>query len=206
MRHDMEGVRGARRRSGADGGVPRRQQVVALPPDAPVLDLSGPWPADAPTWSIGRYDEIRGVYDQPLFGGRRTLHMGVDLGGPVGTPVRAFAAGEVVYAGVNTAPGDYGPTVVTRHRLGGRPIWALHGHLSAASLRLSPPGRRLRAGARIGWLGARDENGGWPPHLHFQLAWADPGGPDMPGVVDPADREVALARYPDPRVVLGALW
>ena len=180
--------------------------VVAMPPDAPVLDLSGAWPEDAPQWSIGRYDEVRGVYTQPLFGGVRTLHVGVDLGGPAGTPVHAFAEGEVIYCGENNAHGDYGPTIVTRHTLDGRAVFALHGHLSRQALRRSPRGRRFGPGALIGWLGEPAENGGWPSHLHFQLSWDDPGTHDMPGVVDPAEREAALARYPDPRRVLGPLW
>ena len=29
---------------------------------------------------------------------------------------------------------------------------------------------------------------------------------DMPGVVDPKDRSDALARYPDPRIVLGPIY
>lgn len=180
--------------------------IVHLPPDAKVLDLSGAWPEQGAVWSIGRYDERRGVYTQPLFGGVRCLHVGVDLGGPVGTPVHAWADGVVRYVGVNAAAGDYGPTVVTEHTLDGRSVFVLHGHLSAASLAHSPVGRALRGGDVIGWLGAPDENGGWPPHVHVQLAWDDPGGPDMPGVVDPAERDAALARYPDPRRVLGPLW
>lgn len=189
-----------------EGLEPRFHPVVAMPRDAAVLDLSGPWPNDAPTWSIGRYDEVRGVYTQALFGGTRTLHVGVDLGGPAGTPVTAFAEGVVVYVGENKAHGDYGPTVVTRHTLDDRPVYALHGHLSRASLTRSPRGRRFGRGAVLGWLGEPGENGGWPPHLHFQLSWEDPGTHDMPGVVDPAEREAALARFPDPRRVLGPLW
>ena len=55
-------------------------------------------------------------------------------------------------------------------------------------------------------VGDRHENGGWDPHLHFQLSWSDPGTHDMPGVVNPADREEALAKYPDPRMVMGPIY
>lgn len=180
--------------------------VVVMPPGAPVLDLRRPWPEPGPRWSIGRWDEDRAIYTQPLFGGSRTLHVGVDLGGPAHVAVHAFADGVVRYVGVNPAAGDYGPTVVTEHALDGRPIWALHGHLSTASLAASPVGRRLSAGDVLGWLGEPRENGGWPPHVHFQLSWVDPGTHDLPGAVAPAEREAALARYPDPRRVLGPLW
>jgi murein DD-endopeptidase MepM/ murein hydrolase activator NlpD len=30
-------------------------------------------------------------------------------------------------------------------------------------------GERLRAGDAVGRIGTRAENGGWAPHLHFQL-------------------------------------
>jgi hypothetical protein len=55
-------------------------------------------------------------------------------------------------------------------------------------------------------VGDRHENGGWNPHLHFQLSRVAPDVPDMPGAVCAADRDDALRRYPDPRLVLGALY
>ena len=70
----------------------------------------------------------------------------------------------------------------------------------------SPPGRRFNAGDELGWLGGREENGGWPPHVHFQLCLKRPDTHDLPGVVTRAEREEALRLYPDPRLVLGKLW
>jgi murein DD-endopeptidase MepM/ murein hydrolase activator NlpD len=180
--------------------------VIAMPPDAVVLDLSRPWPGPSPTWSVGRYDEVRVIYDQPLFAGGRCVHMGIDLGAPVGTSVHAFADGRVLFAGALPAPGDYGHSVVTEHIVDGLPLFALHGHLSAASLRHSPPGRIFAAGEVLGWLGAPEENGGWPPHLHFQLCRERPDSHDLPGAVTLAERAAARERYPDPRQVLGALY
>lgn len=182
--------------------------VLLLPPWAVVLDLSGAHPQPAPhPWSIGRYDELRpGLYTSALFQGARYLHVGVDLGGPTGAAVHAFAPGVVLHQGYLPAKGDYGHVVVTEHEVEGEGLWALHGHLSAASLALHKPGDRVRAGEVIGWLGAHGENGGWPPHVHFQLSVERPLSHDMPGAVDPADRERMLRLYPDPRRVLGALW
>ncbi len=180
--------------------------VVVYPVDPVVLDLSAEGLAaghpDTP-WAIGRYDEDRGIYTQELFAGQRTVHMGVDLGGPVGVAVHAFWAGTVVYAGYNAADGDYGHTLVTRHDVEGTELFALWGHLSAATLAHSPVGRSLAAGEVLGWLGDHDENGGWPPHLHLQLAWEDPGKHDMPGAVSRDERARGRARFPDPRLVLG---
>ncbi len=180
--------------------------VVVLPPGYQVLDLTRAGPPPTSRWTVGRYDEDRVIYTQDLFAGARTVHVGIDLGGPVGAAVHAFSDGEVVHAGYNPAPGDYGHVVVAEHALDGRPIWALYGHLSAASLRASPVGRALSAGDVLGWLGDERENGGWPPHVHFQLSWERPETHDLPGAVARADRAEALRRYPDPRVVLGPLY
>ncbi len=180
--------------------------VLLLPPGTPVLDLSGAHPEGVGPWSIGRYDEVRGIYTQALFAGGRCVHMGVDLGGPAGVAVHSFADATVILAGDNAAPGDYGPTLVTEQRWEGRPLYALYGHLSRASLARSPVGRRLRAGEVLGWLGEPEENGGWPPHVHLQLAWERPLVPDLPGAVTLADREAARALYPDPRMVLGEIY
>jgi len=179
--------------------------VVLLPDDAEVLDLSGA-PPPSPRWSIGRYDEVRGIYTQARFAGGRCVHMGVDLGGPAGVAVHAFADGVVRFAEVIAGDGDYGPTLVTEHRLEGAPLWVLHGHLSPASLRHSPPGRRLAAGDVIGWLGTEADNGGWPPHVHVQVSRQPPDGADWPGVVTLAERDAARRRYPDPRCILGPIY
>lgn len=185
--------------------------VLMLPADAEVLDLSGALPSTAGPWTIGRYDEARGIYTQALFAAedgaaRRCVHMGVDLGGPAGVAVHSFADAEVILAGDNTADGDYGPTLVTAQLVQGRALYALYGHLSRASLARSPVGRRVRAGEVLGWLGEQAENGGWPPHVHLQLCWERPLVPDLPGAVTLADRAAARARYPDPRLVLGPIY
>lgn len=183
--------------------------VIVLPSDPDLLDLSSASGVNGTRhspFSIGRYNEKRIIYTQDLFEGERSIHMGVDLGGPAGTPVHAFADGTIYCLGNNPADGDYGPTIVTEHRLNGRRIWALHGHLSAASLNDKTPGQTIQKGQTIGWLGTQSENGGWPPHVHFQLSWNAPKTHDMPGAVSEAQRSQALADYPDPRIVLGPIY
>ncbi len=184
--------------------------VIALPPGTEVFDFTQGYDPDRQLrsgYGIGRYNEKRvGMYTTPLFGGVRDIHMGIDLGAPVGTPIHAFSAGRVLCFGYNGAPGDYGYTLVTEHRLGDRPLYALHGHLSARSVEGKAPGQSFEAGAVIAWVGDRHENGGWNPHLHFQLCWQKPEKPDLPGAVSEADRERALELYPDPRLVLGPIY
>ena len=186
----------------------RFHPVVVLPDTYEVLDLSTPTlPTPATPWAIGRYDELRpAMYTQELFSGRRHLHVGIDLGGPVGTPVYAFAGGTILHCGYNADPGDYGHVIVTSHTIDGKTLYALFGHLSAASTAQWAPGQSVARGTVLGWLGDDSENGGWPPHVHFQLSRVRPETHDMPGAVDPGNREEMLQRYPDPRMVLGPVY
>ena len=195
--------RWARRPEPPDGHHP----ALILPERYEVLDLRGGYPPSVAPYSVGRYAEDRaGVYTTPLFGGARTLHVGVDLGAPAGAEVFAFQEGVVYAQGALPEPGDYGHALVIAHEWQGGPLWALYGHLSAASIGRLRVGEPVARGEVLGWLGGPHENGGWPPHLHFQLSRVPPRGHDLPGVVAPSERAEALRRYPDPRLVLGALY
>jgi murein DD-endopeptidase MepM/ murein hydrolase activator NlpD len=181
--------------------------ALRLPERYELLDLTRGYTPPTGPYSVGRYDEDRaGLYTAALFGGARTLHMGIDLGAPAGAEVFAFREGRVYAQGALPAPGDYGHTVITEHEWRGAPLWALYGHLSAASIEHLKVGQRVERGQRLGWLGEPHENGGWPPHLHFQLSLHPPRGHDLPGVVAPSERAEALRLYPDPRLVLGELY
>ncbi len=183
---------------------------MPMPSDPVVLDLGAGYdPEQIRRYerAVGKYDEVREeMYRASLFEGSRKVHMGIDLWAEAGTPVFAFREGEVAYLGDNSREGDYGPTLVTRHRWEGEELFALHGHLSRASLERWNAGDRFEGGARLGELGDEAENGGWAPHLHFQLSRRDPGEADMPGVVAPEDREEARSLFPDPRMVLGKIY
>ena len=191
-----------------DFGIEQWHPTVNLPEDYDILDLSDPSKTvHLRLYSVGRYDEVRiGVYNTELFGGNRCVHMGIDIGGPVGTPVRSVADGTVAFSGYNSADGDYGHTVITHHSIQGQDLWILYGHLDAASTKNCPPGKSISAGEVIAWFGDRKENGGWPPHLHFQLSYCRPTSHDLPGVVTLEEREQALQDFPDPRLVLGPLY
>lgn len=170
-------------------------------------------------WTIGCYDENRvEMYSSEHFqdtenqidgyGGQRTVHLGIDLGGPVGTKVHAFSNGVVHSVGYNPDYGDYGYVIVVQHELpSGVEVWALYGHLDKSTLRGKQPGAPIRKGQVLGRLGDCHENGGWvAPHVHFQLAMRAPETHDMPGASSVQDRTKALLDYPDPRYVLGPLY
>jgi murein DD-endopeptidase MepM/ murein hydrolase activator NlpD len=187
--------------------------VIELGSDYEVYDFSrgyDPYRVLKSPYGVGRYNEKRPtMYKTPLFTGGeevRDIHVGIDLAAPAGTPVRAFYDGVIFLAGINDEPGDYGGTVITEHRLGDQTLWALHGHLSHDSSRRWRGMEPIARGEVLGWLGQRNENGGWNPHLHFQLSWRRPEKCDLPGVVSERDRAEALKIYPDPRLVLGNLY
>jgi murein DD-endopeptidase MepM/ murein hydrolase activator NlpD len=141
-----------------------------------------------------------------MFGGDRVVHLGIDLGGPVGTAVHAFTEGKVYALGINSAKGDYGPTLITEHTVDHRSVWALHGHLSWSSIEHHSLGDHVARGQKIAEIGDRTENGGWPPHLHFQLSYVRPKSHDMRGVFSVEEAKKARLVHPDPRVVLGDLY
>ena len=182
--------------------------VVHLPKDYEIRDFTtGNYGPSEYEFDIGRYDELRpGMYATDLFSDGRFLHIGIDIGAPVGTPCMAFDDGEISHFGYNPADGDYGYVIITKHLVGEYTIWALYGHLSADSIKGKQVGQKVTRGEVIGWMGDKHENGGWEPHLHFQLSVDEPETHDMPGVVSPEDRDWALQKYPDPRLVLGPIY
>ena len=188
--------------------------VIKLSEGCTTLDLSKGYDPEQITAFIDRggcaaggYNEKRpGMYVASHFGNQRNIHMGIDFWAPAGEPVFAMAGGQVAYTANLAAVGNYGAAVVLKHVIQGKDVFALYGHLSLKSLEKSVPGSEVSAGDTVGWLGEPGENGNWPPHLHFQLSYVDPGEADMPGVVTDEDREHALKIYPDPRFFLGPVY
>ena len=185
--------------------------VIQLPADYEVYDFSEGYDPDrvlqSPYW-IGRYAEHRPqMYISEHFErDTRDIHVGIDIAAPVGEPVLAFHGGTIFKLGDNPLPLDYGPTLITRHRWHSQTIFALHGHLSRSSLEPWNVGDSFELGAVLGAVGHREENGGWNPHLHFQLSLVEPATHDLPGVVNRRDLTAARRVFPDPRLVLGPLY
>ena len=161
---------------------------------------------------FGGYGEARVVYAAAAFadpaaapGERRTVHLGIDLFAPAGTPVHAPLDGIVHAAKNNAAWLDYGPVIILEHATGdGVPFFTLYGHLSIDSLDGVTPGRTIAKGERIARLGTPDVNGGWTPHLHFQVMTDLLDlGTDFPGVARPSQRDIWLSFCPDPARLLG---
>lgn len=151
-------------------------------------------------YTIGKYDEDRvNLYSSKLFEndeneiggykGARTLHVGVDLGAPVGEYVYSFWDGVVHSVGYNSDLGDYGFVIVVEYDLtlfkaqdknngasasASAPIvglngfekeldrfWVLYGHLDNSTVERNKKGGPVKRGDILGRIGDVDENGGW---------------------------------------------
>ena len=161
---------------------------------------------------IGRYDEARLLYTSPLFGAsenptdeRRTIHLGIDLFATPGTPVHAPLDGVVHAVAINTAQLDYGPLVILRHTTGdGEEFFTLNGHLARESFDALHVGQRIARGQQFASVGDVHENGGWTPHLHFQIILdLLEHRSDFPGVAPASQRNVWTSLAPDPNLLLG---
>ena len=157
-------------------------------------------------FGIGGYNENRMLYKRSkLFSGKaeRSLHLGVDIWGPEGTPVHAPLGGMVHSYAFNNNFGDYGATIILQHNLDITSFYTLYGHLSLADLAAMRRGKFVTRGEVFGHFGPPAENGDWPPHLHFQVI-KDIGlyEGDYPGVCDPAMAAKFLKNSPDPNLML----
>jgi LysM repeat protein len=105
----------------------------------------------------GRITSAFGPRNDPFTGVRR-FHNGIDIAGPVGTPVLAAMAGKVVKIGVHPSYGRY---VIMSHASGYQSWYA---HLNKP---LVASGTTVAQGEIIGEMGNTGYSTG--PHLHFSI-------------------------------------
>ncbi|MEO5682008.1 MAG: peptidoglycan DD-metalloendopeptidase family protein [Chitinophagaceae bacterium] len=158
-------------------------------------------------YGVGGYNEHRVIYaasdhfdagDEP-----RRLHLGIDIWGPVATPVYAFMGGSVHSIAFNDNKGDYGATLVLLHQLEGVAFYTLYGHISLKDIEALSEAQYVVRGQEIAHFGTPAENGHWPPHLHFQVIFdMELKEGDYPGVCRYSEREKYLQNCPDPDLIL----
>ena len=121
------------------------------------------------------------------------------------TPIYAPLTGCIHSFKNNDNPFDYGPTIILEHELDDEAhFYTLYGHLSLFSLNNLKVGRIIEPGQLVGYIGEKAENGGWSPHLHFQLICnMDNMEGDYPGVASKTDALTMLHKCPDPQLILG---
>ncbi|WEK46056.1 MAG: M23 family metallopeptidase [Candidatus Andeanibacterium colombiense] len=169
-------------------------EANGLDPDAPLkpgrrliipAQVGQPAPAKSPARLPAKPSAKEPAFRAPsegkmILGWHRRLdgtgHEGLDFELAMGDPVRAAAAGRVIFAGV--APERFGNLVVIDHGGG----WAsAYGHLDKVTVRKN---EKVRAGERVGLGGQSGE--ATEPELHFEIR--KDGQP-----VDPAPK-LGLAR------------
>ncbi|WP_316015862.1 DUF5930 domain-containing protein [Roseobacter sp. HKCCA0434] len=157
--------------NGAAEAADLAQEARAVDPTADRVDLLlnrisdlnarraalGQMPFAGPVRAAYRQTSPFGTRRDPINGGRRQ-HNGLDFAAPVGTPLHATGAGEVVYAGRR---GAFGNLVKIRHAFGYETLYA-HMHRIDVAV-----GDRVEAGDMIGQMGSTGRSTG--SHLHYEV-------------------------------------
>ncbi|GLU29987.1 hypothetical protein Brsp01_52200 [Brucella sp. NBRC 12950] len=154
---------------------------------------------------IGSWGEKRTVYTDKAFesrfieGKRRVHHLGVDLFMPAGTPLYTPLAATVVSVEIEHEPLGYGGLVKLKHAPEDCPPFVtLWGHMAHEALGRLQPGQSLEAGDLVGHMGDIHENGGWTPHLHFEMTTdVNLSATDILGVGEAEYLDVWADLFPD---------
>ncbi len=164
---------------------------------------------------IGGYGEKRNMYarsslfndnsnvEKSLDDEPRTIHLGTDIWGAAGTSIFAALGGMVHSLAFNDHFGDYGATIILQHQLDTFNFYTLYGHLSLADIGRLRVGQFVTRGEEFAHFGRYEENGNWPPHLHFQIV-VDMGDweGDYPGVCKQSEQLKYLSNSPNPDLIL----
>lgn len=158
--------------------------------------------------AFGGYNEERNLYKSSTIfneeeNEERNIHIGMDLWIKAGTPVLAAVDGEVYGFDFNAGKGNYGPTIILKHTIENQTFYTLYGHLSVESIEQIEIGTTFKKGQIVATLGDSSVNGGYAPHLHFQIIKniEDYTG-DYPGVCSKKDLDYYLENCPDPNLLL----
>lgn len=158
---------------------------------------------------VGGYAEYRLLYDDDAFvdsdGQQRTMHLGIDIFIAAGTVVYAPIDGKVFSVANHAQALDYGGCIILEHEIPQTSLtfYSLYGHLSPDSMKFKA-GDSVNAGEEIALLGNAEENGRWPPHLHFQIILDLLDETDnFFGAGSHSYRDIWLSLCPDPNLILG---
>jgi murein DD-endopeptidase MepM/ murein hydrolase activator NlpD len=138
-------------------------------------------PSREPVDTIDRLSSNFGSRSDP-FNGHKRMHQGVDIAGPLGTPVYATADGVVAVAEFNN--GGYGNLVEIDH---GNGLQTRYGHLSRL---IAQPNEFVRRGQLIGLMGSTGRSTG--SHLHYEVRIDGNAVNPLP-YIDGTNYEIALA-------------
>lgn len=158
--------------------------------------------------AFGGYNEERNLYKSSLIFNddekeERNIHIGIDLWVKAGTAVLAAVEGTVFGFDFNAGKGNYGPTIILKHTIENQTFYTLYGHLSVESIENLEIGTLFKKGQTLATLGDPSVNGGYSPHLHFQIIKNMEGHfSDYPGVCSKKTLDFYLENCPDPNLLL----
>lgn len=112
------------------------------------------------SWPVPGYSRISSPFGYRIHPvtGANSMHTGIDIPAPTGTPAVAVDSGTVISAGYQ---GSYGNTVMIRHDNG---LVSLYAHNSALVVNV---GDRVEKGQVVSKIGSTGRSTG--PHLHFEI-------------------------------------
>jgi murein DD-endopeptidase MepM/ murein hydrolase activator NlpD len=147
----------------------RSSEPQVVSPDMPLLPEADEYLPEAPNQFDGYIWPARGTLSS-VYGWRwGRMHQGIDVAGPVGTPIVAAAPGVVEQAGWND--GGFGNLVEIRHSDGSMTRYAHNNRLNVST------GQTVAQGQQIAEMGSTGYSTG--PHLHFEVH------PEGSGAVNP---------------------
>lgn len=97
--------------------------------------------------------------------GRHSMHAGLDMAAPSGTPIHSIADGVVEYTGPGKA-GRSSMLIIVRHNINGQTVRSWYVHMYSNGV-YTTPGQQVKAGQVIGAVGSNGNSTG--PHLHFEI-------------------------------------
>lgn len=144
---------------------------------APLLNLNQPPVISEPQLQLpAEYFTAQSIYDQPLTTEERKFlvpvdnlkykgqdyhngHLAYDLNAPIGTPVKAFTAGQVFK--IEDGQFGLGKYIILDH---GDQLFSVYAHLQTFNVTIS---QVVNTGDTIGFIGMTGHTTG--PHLHFEI-------------------------------------
>lgn len=142
--------------NGIDADAPLRPGQILLIPTIIALPDPAPTAAPAPRFAWPVAGPVRRGFTARAAGDH---HDGIDIRVPVGTAVRAAAAGKVIFVGAE--PRQFGNLVVVDHGNGWNSAYAFLSRITVQE------GEDVRAGERVGLSGRTGLAKG--PEVHFEL-------------------------------------
>jgi murein DD-endopeptidase MepM/ murein hydrolase activator NlpD len=145
-----------------EGRVEQLLVTLLLAATLSKIGLKTPEPYQSRNLSINSCQSVKKPQTPPLIGSLtqefHSCHVGIDIGVPIGTPVKATMDGNVIYAGWNTE--GYGNLVVIQNC----EYKTYYAHLSIIPVNA---GESVRTGMTIALSGSSGNSTG--PHLHYEV-------------------------------------